>query len=201
MIQIWKMQLPLTRKLGVCGIFLLGFLTVGAGIAKTVIYYNVFRWLMVPTNYDITYSQTPFVYWPMVESSLGIIGACLPLLRPLFAGAKSHGFMRHLHTFKSSNEGSETYWDQPSDSQLAKAWDAGFQSANWGSVGSGSTKLGNGSDVGSEKGKFGRKQSGKGDEFITAVSFPTPPLPTADRREFPFRSQSSLRKAEEVSMV
>ena len=27
---------------------------------------------------------TPTVYWPMVESSLGIVGACLPLLRPIF---------------------------------------------------------------------------------------------------------------------
>ena len=27
---------------------------------------------------------TPLVYWPMIESSLGIVGACLPMLRPLF---------------------------------------------------------------------------------------------------------------------
>ena len=28
--------------------------------------------------------NTPLVYWPMIESSLGIVGACLPMLRPLF---------------------------------------------------------------------------------------------------------------------
>lgn len=33
--------------------------------------------------------NTPIVYWPMVESSLGIVGACLPMLRPLFVGAPS----------------------------------------------------------------------------------------------------------------
>ena len=27
---------------------------------------------------------TPTLYWPMVESSLGVVGACLPLLRPVF---------------------------------------------------------------------------------------------------------------------
>ena len=32
----------------------------------------------------------------MVESSVGIVGACLPLLRPLFVGASSSGFMRSL---------------------------------------------------------------------------------------------------------
>lgn len=32
----------------------------------------------------------------MVEASIGIVGACLPLLRPLFVGASSTGFMRSL---------------------------------------------------------------------------------------------------------
>ena len=27
---------------------------------------------------------TPTMYWPMVEASLGIVGACLPLMRPIF---------------------------------------------------------------------------------------------------------------------
>ena len=36
----------------------------------------------------------------MVESSLGIVGACLPLLRPLFVGAASNGFMRSLKSAK-----------------------------------------------------------------------------------------------------
>ena len=61
----------------------------GAGIAKLV----AFRWIIQQTdgnNLDITFIDTPLIYWPMVESSLGIVGACLPLLRPLFAG-KSKG--------------------------------------------------------------------------------------------------------------
>ena len=36
----------------------------------------------------------------MVESSIGIVGACLPLLRPLFVGASSNGFMRSLKSVK-----------------------------------------------------------------------------------------------------
>ncbi|KAI4198745.1 MAG: hypothetical protein LQ350_005068 [Teloschistes chrysophthalmus] len=38
---IWALQMPPRRKLAVCGIFLLGFLTVGAGIAKLAVYYDV----------------------------------------------------------------------------------------------------------------------------------------------------------------
>ena len=155
------MQMPLSRKLGVCAIFLLGALTVGAGIAKLVIFYRVLSCkiqkrcrnrksrshvvgLNVPTNIDITYAETPMVYWPMVESSLGIIGACLPLMRPLFAGATSRGFMRHLHTFKSSDQGSDTFWDHSDNTRLAKEWNSTLATTNWGSVGSGSTKLGSG---------------------------------------------------------
>ena len=44
--------------------------------------------------------NAPLVYWLLVESSLGIVGACLPLLRPLFVGASSTGFMRSLKSVK-----------------------------------------------------------------------------------------------------
>ncbi|KAI4091471.1 MAG: hypothetical protein L6R37_007734 [Teloschistes peruensis] len=40
-LQIWALQMPPRRKLAVCGIFLLGFLTVGAGIAKLAVYYDM----------------------------------------------------------------------------------------------------------------------------------------------------------------
>jgi len=82
---IWAMQMPIKHRLAICGIFLTGALTVGAGIAKLV----AFRWIIEQTNgnnLDITFIDTPLIYWPMIESSLGIVGACLPLLRPLFAG-------------------------------------------------------------------------------------------------------------------
>ena len=36
-----------------------------------------------PAHSDDLDIMTPTVYWPMVESSLGIVGASLPLLRPV----------------------------------------------------------------------------------------------------------------------
>ena len=41
---------------------------------------------------------SPTLSWPMVESSLGIIGACLPSVRPVFAGCSSLGFARKLRS-------------------------------------------------------------------------------------------------------
>lgn len=94
---IWAMQLPLRHRIGVSCIFLLGLLTAAAGAAKLV----VFHFIAQETNngaVDVTYVLTPSIYWPMVESSLGIVGACLPLLRPLFPATSSTGFVRKLRS-------------------------------------------------------------------------------------------------------
>ena len=44
---------------------------------------------------------TPTVYWPMVESSLGIVGACLPLLRPIFTDTRAKNIFSSLRTILS----------------------------------------------------------------------------------------------------
>lgn len=44
---------------------------------------------------------TPTVYWPMVESSLGIVGACLPLLRPIFTDTRAKNIFSSLRTMLS----------------------------------------------------------------------------------------------------
>lgn len=93
---IWALQMPARHKVGVTAIFLLGLLTVLSGIAKLVVFYHIIA--EAAWDYDITWFETPGVLWPMVESALGIVGACLPLLRPLFAGTSTRGFMRNLRS-------------------------------------------------------------------------------------------------------
>ena len=44
---------------------------------------------------------TPTVYWPMVESSLGVVGACLPLLRPIFTDTPARSIFWSLRTMLS----------------------------------------------------------------------------------------------------
>ena len=92
---IWGLQMKIRHKIGVSAIFLLGLLTVGAGIARIVVFENVDKATQSGAM-DVTWILTPTLYWPMIESSLGIVGACLPLLRPLFTGATSKGFVRKL---------------------------------------------------------------------------------------------------------
>lgn len=93
---IWALQMPAKHKVGVTAIFLLGLLTVLSGIAKLVIFYRIIA--EASWNYDITWFETPAFLWAMIESALGIVGACLPLLRPLFAGTSTQGFMRNLRS-------------------------------------------------------------------------------------------------------
>ncbi|OTA92757.1 hypothetical protein M434DRAFT_31514 [Hypoxylon sp. CO27-5] len=79
---VWKLHMTLRRKMQISGIFLLGALTTGASIARTVVQYGVAR-EFDSHNIDKTYYLAPIVYWPLIEAALGIVAACLPLLRPI----------------------------------------------------------------------------------------------------------------------
>ena len=94
---IWALQMPPRHKVGVTAIFLLGILTVLSGIAKLIVFYHIDA-QAAGGDFDITWFETPALLWPMIESALGIVGACLPLLRPLFAGTSTKGFMRNMRS-------------------------------------------------------------------------------------------------------
>ncbi|KZZ89200.1 hypothetical protein AAL_07848 [Moelleriella libera RCEF 2490] len=79
---IWTMQLPWEKRIGVAGVFLLGALVCGAGIARFVTFVNIGRGIVANIN-DLTYFTTPVFAWTMVESSLAVVSANLPLLRSL----------------------------------------------------------------------------------------------------------------------
>ena len=46
---------------------------------------------------------TPTLYWPMVESSLGIVGACLPLLRPIISEIYPVRSIRELNSIPTKS--------------------------------------------------------------------------------------------------
>ncbi|KAK4692115.1 hypothetical protein P7C71_g5025, partial [Lecanoromycetidae sp. Uapishka_2] len=95
---IWALQMSTKRKLAVCGVFLLGALTVAASVTRLVFTYKIAA-ATLTGDMDLTYLLTPIVYWPMVESSLGIVGACLPSMRPVV----TDGFVGSLWTMLSSS--------------------------------------------------------------------------------------------------
>lgn len=93
---IWALQMSKKCKVAICGVFLLGALTVAASVTRLVFTYKIAA-ATLTGDMDLTYLLTPIVYWPMVESSLGIVGACLPSMRPVF----TEGFLSGLRSILS----------------------------------------------------------------------------------------------------
>ena len=95
MIAIFSLDLPSRQKLSLCALFSLAFLIVGAGIARTVL-----MWEMMNENYDFTWSKSAFDFeprehqlisivvlwemwiWGMVELYVAILAASAPALKP-----------------------------------------------------------------------------------------------------------------------
>ena len=52
---------------------------------------------------------SPTLYWPMIESSLGIVGACLPLMRPVLQKIPPRDMFRSFRSmFEFSAFGSDS---------------------------------------------------------------------------------------------
>ncbi|KAI3323799.1 hypothetical protein HD806DRAFT_495628 [Xylariaceae sp. AK1471] len=112
---IWKLHMDLKKKLLISCIFLLGAVTTASSIARTVVQYRVAREYRTG-NVDKTYYLSPGFYWPVIESSLGIVGACLPMLGPLGSvysmekiwlnpkHAVTSVYLRILQSFRNSSE-------------------------------------------------------------------------------------------------
>ncbi|EED16333.1 conserved hypothetical protein [Talaromyces stipitatus ATCC 10500] len=79
---IYRLRLPLKSRIAVAGIFLLGTVVCGAGIARFVTFVNIGHGIFANIN-DITYFTTPVFVWTVIESSLAVVGANLPLLRSI----------------------------------------------------------------------------------------------------------------------
>ncbi|KOS38776.1 hypothetical protein ACN38_g10398 [Penicillium nordicum] len=73
---VFQLQLRLSQKLTVLGIFLLGGFVCVASVMR-VVTLNIFE------NDDISYSIMEAATWTFVEPCVGIICACLPTMRPL----------------------------------------------------------------------------------------------------------------------
>lgn len=96
---LWRLQMAPMRKFFVVLIFQLGALVVCAGVAKLVVFHRIIY--DNGGDPDIAYLLTPTIYWPMVESSLGIVGACLPLLRPIFTDTRAKNLSSSLRAIMS----------------------------------------------------------------------------------------------------
>lgn len=75
---VWHLNMPLRRKFTVCGIFLLGAFVCLFGIFRVFAMFDA-----VKPSADRSYSSAAAFYWATIETGIGILSACLPLMRPL----------------------------------------------------------------------------------------------------------------------
>ncbi|RDW63705.1 hypothetical protein BP6252_11250 [Coleophoma cylindrospora] len=79
--RVWMMRISLGRRIQVSLIFVLGTFVVFTSIYR-------FTTLLRYQTYDISWTMAPVITWCLIESSSGIISACLPTLAPLIAVIK-----------------------------------------------------------------------------------------------------------------
>lgn len=114
--QVYKLQMPLQRKLAVIGIFGLGALVTITGIVRLRFFvladvpfglsHEVTR-TFVPKSYEslvraLNSSVDNFyvaVDWAIIETNVGILSACLPTLLPLYEGYRINLLVSKLSSF------------------------------------------------------------------------------------------------------
>lgn len=76
---VWRMNTSLARKLQISGVFLLGSIVTVVSIIRA--YYTGRTALAFKS--DATYVGSYLYLWATAETGIGILAACLPLLRPV----------------------------------------------------------------------------------------------------------------------
>ncbi|MCJ1249738.1 hypothetical protein MMC30_006964 [Trapelia coarctata] len=78
---VWRLKLPRMTRVALMSLFGIGFV---------VCIISVFRIIYISTGvqfFDITYSKVPTDIYSILELTLGIICACLPIMRPIISKA------------------------------------------------------------------------------------------------------------------
>jgi len=75
---IWSLQINMRTKISLVCILSLGYFACGAAIVKEILLANFFK------DKDSLYENS-FQIWNVIEINTGILAACLPALRPIFA--------------------------------------------------------------------------------------------------------------------
>ncbi|KAL9106899.1 MAG: hypothetical protein Q9227_008147 [Pyrenula ochraceoflavens] len=102
---VFRLQMPLRRKVAVCGVLLVGALATACGITRMVIFVGA---LTAPLLANSTVAGLPdtddlgvvsvLLFWGMVELGVGMTAICLPTLRPLFAGWSVESVVRSVRS-------------------------------------------------------------------------------------------------------
>lgn len=105
---ISKIRRPTREKIVLCCLMALGLICTAAVVPK----------LIALSDYasmsDFTYASAGMMLWSQIEVSIGIIGACIPVLKPLFERAlRRVGLMSSSGTSRVTSHGAAGYIQPP----------------------------------------------------------------------------------------
>ncbi|BCS14850.1 hypothetical protein ALUC_70083A [Aspergillus luchuensis] len=100
--EIWKLQIPWPRKIGLSIIFTLGVIVCTISIVRL-------ENLIAISDSDITWSDTYSHLWTAIESSLGVVVSCLPSLMPIVRLVRDRKLRRSGKSFSLPQDGSSSY--------------------------------------------------------------------------------------------
>lgn len=111
--------MPVARKIGVISIFMLGAFVVASGIVRLAFVIDAFSGLTTKAGHDVTYLFAPAIYWTQIETSLGVVSANLPTLRPLFKNRSLASIIASLRSTRSLNSTSSKGYVDTSENNFA----------------------------------------------------------------------------------
>ncbi|KAI4180119.1 MAG: hypothetical protein L6R41_007439 [Letrouitia leprolyta] len=104
---VWSLQLDRSKKIGVCGLFLLGGFVCIASIVRFIFLEGI------DDEMDPTWVNVNAGIWSAVEPSIGVVSACLPIMGPLLR--------THVMSFSTSVFRSRKYSGEASSAPTGKS--------------------------------------------------------------------------------
>ncbi|KUI71833.1 hypothetical protein VM1G_08099 [Cytospora mali] len=80
---VWKLHMPMRKKIAVSLAFLLGAFTIGISAARVGFFVQVGK--LEGTDPDRTFFIAPTIYWTQLECAIAVICGCLPTLPIIFS--------------------------------------------------------------------------------------------------------------------
>ncbi|KAI0189472.1 hypothetical protein F4808DRAFT_445380 [Astrocystis sublimbata] len=96
---VWRLNMSTSKRLAVSGVFLLGAVAIGTGIARLVVYID--QGEDFKKNADGIGHLTTLMVWTMIEISIAVIAGCLPTIWPLISKLSLEDMMRTLRSVLS----------------------------------------------------------------------------------------------------
>jgi len=134
---VWRLQMPIKRKLAVSGVLLLGSLAIAASFVRMVIFAETLgssflshpRFFGLPTT-DNLGLESLGIFWSLLEIGIAVPVACLPTLRPMFHGFSPESVINSIRSMISLSSLDSQHKKKPQGSYDLKNRTGSFEMAS-----------------------------------------------------------------------